>query len=83
MASTNLAKFDQAERSLEALLARGEQEQWPRAHLIMGLAHGSRNYLHEAMDSYRAFLRVAPQAPPAEIGESKLGELHALQEVGP
>ena len=37
VASANLGKLDRAERISEALLARAEQEPWPRAHLIMGM----------------------------------------------
>lgn len=83
VASTNLGKLDQAERLLEAVFARGEQDQSPRAHLIMGLVHESRSELDEAVESYQAFLRVLPDGQLAEAAAGKLAELDAAQRDRP
>ncbi len=81
VAATNQGKFDRAEKLLEAVFALGEEAQWPRTHVIMGLVHENRSDFDKAVKSYRAFLRVAPDAPLAEVVKNKLADLTAVSGV--
>ena len=83
VAATNQGEFDRAEKFLEAVFARGEEARWPRTHVIMGLVHESRSDFDEAGKCYRAFLRVAPDAPLAEAVKNKLAELNPVPGVRP
>ncbi len=83
MAAINQGKSDHAEKMVQVMFARDEAKQWPRTHVIMGLAHESWSELEKAAEHYRAFLRIAPNAPLASVVKNKLGELAALPGVEP
>ena len=57
------------------MFARGEANEWTRIHVILGLVHENRSEFGKAAESYRAFLKAAPNAALADTVKNQLTEL--------
>ena len=77
VATINQGKTDIAEKMAMEMLARGEADEWPRIHVILGLVRENRSEFGRAAESYRAFLKAAPNAPLANTVRNQLADLEA------
>ena len=77
VAAINQGKTEIAEKMAMEMLARGEADEWPRIHVILGLVHENRSEFGRAAESYRAFLKAAPNASLANTVKNRLAELGA------
>lgn len=81
VAAINQGKTDTAERMAMDIVARGEANEWPRIHVILGLVHENQSEFGKAAESYRDFLKTAPNAPLADTVKNKLAELGARKSI--
>ncbi|MDE0625147.1 MAG: tetratricopeptide repeat protein [Bryobacterales bacterium] len=83
VAAISQGKIDAAEKMATTMIARGEASERPRVHLILGLAQENKSDFAKAAESYRTFLRTAPNAPLASTARNKLAELEQRESVQP
>lgn len=83
VAAISQGKIDAAEKMATTMIARGEASERPRVHLILGLAQENKSDFAKAAESYRTFLRTAPNAPLASAARNKLAELEQRESVQP
>ena len=81
VAAINQGKTDAAARTAMEVVARGEANEWPRIHVILGLVHENRSEFGKAAESYRAFLTAAPNAPLADTVKNQLVELEDRKNI--
>jgi tetratricopeptide (TPR) repeat protein len=71
VADFNLQRYEAAERSIRAEL-RLDQDRNPRAKYLLGLILLARNDATGGAEALRAFLKVAPAGPDAEMAKKQL-----------
>ena len=71
VADFNLQRYEAAERSIRAEL-RLDQGKNPRAKYLLGLILLARNDLTGGAEALRAFIKVAPAGPDAEMAKKQL-----------
>jgi len=71
VADFNLQRYEAAERSIRAEL-RLDQDRNPRAKYLLGLILLARNDLTGGAEALRAFIKVAPAGPDAEMAKKQL-----------
>ena len=77
VAAINQGKTDTAEKMAMEMFARSEADESPRIHVILGLVRENRSEFGRAAESYRAFLKAAPNAPLANTVRNQLADLEA------
>lgn len=77
VADFNLQRYEAAERSIRAEL-RLDQNRNPRAKYLLGLILLARNDLTGGAEALRAFLKVAPAGPDADMAKKQLLRVESL-----
>lgn len=77
VADFNLHRFEAAERSIRSEI-RLDQDKNPRAKFLLGLILIARNDLTGGADALRAFLKVAPAGPDADVAKKQLVRAESL-----
>ncbi len=77
VADFNLQRYEAAERSIRAEL-RLDQDRNPRAKYLLGLILLARNDLTGGAEALRAYLKVAPAGPDAEMAKKQLVRVEGM-----
>jgi len=74
----NLQRLEEAEEAVRAIENRGDDEEFPQTHQMLGMIHARRGMFEQAATEFRTYLQLAPNASSGEQIRSQLNEWEAL-----
>ncbi|MCC7175667.1 MAG: tetratricopeptide repeat protein [Bryobacterales bacterium] len=77
VAQLNLRHVDEAEKSARQAVKMDKQNQFPGANHVLGVILAAKGEMAEAAGYLKAYLKLAPAAPDAEVARKRLATIEA------